>query len=99
MYNGGNSNSEFNKTIFGGNSNSDFDETLFGGNAAFVNNDYKDLISIMNNKLIGNSCWSDFNSEYRYYQFLKEFSKTGSFYKPVDLPEKPIPADNPDLDC
>lgn len=99
MYNGGNSNSEFNETIFGGNSNSEFNETIFGGNSVFVNNDFKDLIAIMNNKLIGNYCWSDFNKEHRYYQFLKEFSMTGSFYQPSDVPIEPIPADNPYLDC
>lgn len=59
----------------------------------------RDIVYFMNKKLQTDSCWSNFNQKYKYYQFLVEESKISSFYKPSDLPEEPKPSDNENLSC
>lgn len=50
-------------------------------------------------KLNDDSCWSNFNSKYRYYLFLVELSKISDLIRLEDLPPAPVPADNEQLDC
>lgn len=44
-------------------------------------------------------CWSEFNNKHRYYQFLVDLARISTLFKPADVPEEPIPSDNPTLDC
>lgn len=58
------------------------------------------IIQLMVDKLNNNNrCWSKFNSKHKYYDFLKEFSKTKSFFRPENVPEEPKPSDNDELGC
>jgi hypothetical protein len=57
------------------------------------------FINLMNQKLQTGSCWSAFNQKHRYYEFLLKHANLGSFYKPSDLPTRPNPSDNNNLNC
>jgi hypothetical protein len=58
-----------------------------------------DLSKMLTLKLNDNGCWSNFNSKYRYYQFLVEFSRICPLVKEEDIPSEPKPSDNNDLSC
>jgi hypothetical protein len=97
---GGNANDSFTQSVNGGSANSRFNDNLVGGNANYnYATSNADLIFFMNLKLDTTDCWSSFNKKYKYYQFLVQNSQIKSFYRPDNLPEEPIPSDNPILTC
>lgn len=50
-------------------------------------------------KLTATGCWSDYNTHYRYYNFLDRLGNSAPFFRRADLPLPPDPDDYANLKC
>jgi hypothetical protein len=50
-------------------------------------------------KLAPTGCWSDYNSKYRYYNWLANLEDAAPFFRSADLPLPPDTDDYSNLNC